>query len=504
MKRISTYLFIILSLVIAKVDAQEVVELRKNTSNKVILKYMFNVGSMMDPKGKEGLTLLTVRLISEGGSTSYSKSEIDDLLYPMAAKYEASMDKEVSVFTFEVHIDFIDKFYEIVSGLIYNPAFDQKDFDRIMSNQLNYVKQGIKSSSDEHYSKIALEDQLFRNTSYQHMLSGTVSGLNNITLEDVKNHYYKFFTKDNLMIGFAGKYPGEFKKKVIADTKKLIVLNIILPKAPEIIMSDGITVEIIEKEKAFGSAIFAGFPLAITRADDEFAALMVANRWLGEQLFEKIREKRGMNYGDYTFIEWSERGHPPHVPRNSNYLSLWIRPVQIAEKLRSQYPELADIKTGHAHFALRMALREIDMLAKNGISEEDFELTRQFLRSNTKLYTKTLETELGYLMDSRFYGRVDYIRELDDLLEKLTLDDVNKAAKKYLQIENMYICIVTDDSEAEPLAESLLNNESSPMSYSNLFKEGLSQDILNEDEEVSDFKLNIKSVEIIESKETFN
>jgi zinc protease len=52
----------------------------------------------------------------------------------------------------------------------------------------------------------------------------------------------------------------------------------------------------------------------ITRAKDDFAALMVANSWLGEhrksysQLYKKIREARSMNYGDYTYIEWYDNG----------------------------------------------------------------------------------------------------------------------------------------------------------------------------------------------------
>ena len=150
-----------------------------------------------------------------------------------------------------------------------------------------------------------------------------------------------------------------------------------------------------------------------------------------------------------------------------------------------------------------MAIREIVMLAKKGISQEDFELTRQFLRSYKKLFIQTTEKELGFLMDSHFYGRVNYIAELDDLLAKLTVDDVNEAAKKYFQVENMYVCIVTDDSETAALTENLLNNKPSPMSYSNLVREGLSEDILREDEEVSEYKLNVKSLNVINNQDTF-
>jgi zinc protease len=241
---------------------------------------------------------------------------------------------------------------------------------------------------------------------------------------------------------------------------------------------------------------------------------MVANSYLGEhrksygRLYQQLREKRSMNYGDYSYIEWYQQGGnnqipPSGVPRSSNYFSIWIRPVQIAKQLREQYNELKDIKIGHAHFSLRMALREVKQLIENGMSPEDFESTRNFLKSYIKLYIRTPNEQLGYLMDSKYYGRKDYSTELTGLLSKLKVQDVNNAIKKYFQIENMYVTIVTDESEAENLAESLKNNLESPMSYSDIVKEGLPKDIFHEDEEASKLKLNIKSVEIIKSEETF-
>ena len=194
---------------------------------------------------------------------------------------------------------------------------------------------------------------------------------------------------------------------------------------------------------------------------------------------------------------------PSGVPRQSNYFSIWIRPVQIAKQLKMQYEELKDVKVGHAHFALRMALREMDKMIKNGLSEEDFEATRAFLQSYIRLYIKSPEQQLGYLMDSKMYGRENYIQELGALFSNLTLEDVNNAIKKYMQIDNMKITIVTDVSEAEPLAESLLNNTISPMSYSNIVKAGLSEDILSEDAATENFKLNVKNVTIVDSKDTF-
>jgi zinc protease len=111
--------------------------------------------------------------------------------------------------------------------------------------------------------------------------------------------------------------------------------------------------------------------------------------------------------------------------------------------------------------------------------------------------------QLGFLMDSKFYGRKNYIAEMDGLLAKLTLADVNNAIKKYWNTKNMDIVIITDKSEAEPLAESLRNNAPSPMSYSNTLKPTLSAEIFAEDKVVENYPLPVKSVKIIDTSKPF-
>jgi len=493
--------------------SQDVVELKLPKSDKVVIKLMFKNGSVSDPVGKEGLTKLTAAMITSGGTKDITYSQVQEKIYPMAAYYGSGVDKEVTVFTFQVHKDFLNEFYGILKGLVLTPSFDQKDFDRIKSNQQNYVDQVIRSSSDEEYSKMLLEDFLFKGTKYQYPVEGKSESVNSISLDDVKQHYQNYFTNGNLMIGIAGNYSDGFKNTLLNDMKTLPsavpapVVKLIPPQP------DGIDVQIITKD-AFGSAIFMGFPMDITRSNDEFAALMVANSYLGEHrksygvLYDKIRTTRSMNYGDYSYIEWYDNGGsnmlpPPGVPRLTNYFSIWIRPVQIAKQLKQQYDELKDVKIGHAHFAIRLALREVDKLIKNGMTVKDFEATKEFLRSYIKLYIQSPSNRLGYLMDSKYYGRNDYIEETDKLLSKLTLDDVNKAIKKYWQIDNVKITIVTDKSEADELAKSIKENTYSPMSYSNLVKAGLPEDVLAEDEEVAGFKLNVKNVTVIKTEETF-
>ena len=494
--------------------AQEVVELKLPNTNKVTIKLMFKNGSVCDPAGKEGLTYLTSALVTQGGTGELTYADIQNKIYPSATEYYSSVDKEVSIFTFEVHQDFLNDFYPILKGLILYPSFAQSDFERVKRNQQNYVDQVIRASSDEEYSKKALEDFLFRGTKYQHMVQGKTESVKAITLDDVKDQYKNFFTRNNLMIGVAGNYSNEFLSTLKKDMQSLSDVKPIIPIQVTPQMPKGINVEIIQKDNAFGSAIFAGFPINLTRKDNDFAALMVANSFLGEhrksygKLYQKLRETRSMNYGDYSYIEWYDNGgrnmlQPSGTPRNTNYFSFWIRPVQIAKQLKNQYKELEDIHIGHAHYAIRMAIREIDNLVKNGMTNKDFEATRTFLRSYINLYVQTPSSRLGYLMDSKFYGKKDYVNEMDKKLAKLSLTDVNKAIKKYWQVENMCITIVTDKSEAEPLAKSLKENLTSPMNYSNIVKAGLPKEVLAEDDVVANYKLNVNEVKVINSADTF-
>ncbi len=112
--------------------------------------------------------------------------------------------------------------------------------------------------------------------------------------------------------------------------------------------------------------------------------LPIANSWLGEHrnssshLYQVIREERGLNYGDYSYIEYYPGGGgftvpPQNVARRQQIFEIWIRPVPNETR----------------HFALRAALREFQKLVDNGLTENEFQLTRGFLSKYALHYAAT-------------------------------------------------------------------------------------------------------------------
>lgn len=357
----------LLLILFVSANAQEIVQLPIPKSGKVTLRYMFRNGSVTDPAGKEGLTAITTDMLVESGTTKLTSTAIKKMIYPWAASMGSSTDKEVSIISFQVPTQYLDQFYnKVVRELLLHPSFSKSDFDRLLSNQQNYVEQVIRQSSDEEYGKKYLEAILFSGTPYGQLVEGNAASVHSITVDDAKKHYQSFYTNSNVLVGIAGDYTPAFVTKLKADVG---LLSPIKPKLPVLTMPaqpKGISVEIVSKKGALGSAVSAGFPMNLTRSKNDFAALMVANSWLGEhrksysRLYQKIREARSMNYGDYTYIEWYDNGGsnmlpPSGTPRSLNYTSIWLRPVQTAKGLKGQYPELNNIKIGHAHFAIRMA-----------------------------------------------------------------------------------------------------------------------------------------------------
>jgi len=528
------YILMCLCISFSLFTQEKVIELPLQNSAFVTMKVMFRIGSINDPKGKEGLTYLVSQMLADGASKPYSLKQKEDLLFPMGATFTVSVDKEAVVFTGEVHKDHLKSFYSLFSASLLKNIFSEADFNRLKDQQKNVVTTDMIYTDDERLSKRVLEQELFKGHPYAHLVEGTESGVSSITRKDVLDHYTHYFTKNNLILGIAGGYTSAFKDAFVADFAKLPEGKNGLIELPKPEMPSGVETTIVAKENTFGSAIFMGFPYELTRSSNDFAAMMVMNSWFGEHrkaysyLYQRMREDRSLNYGDYSYLEWYPNGGRVQLPltgtpRRSNYFSIWIRPVQIAkqlahikgvmgqngefipktEKNKLDKKRLKSPELGQAHFVIRQALYELDKLVFEGLSEEEFALTRDFVRGYIKQYIRTQELRLGYLMDSYCYGREDFITEMDKALATLTLNDVNTAIKKYLSAKNMYVAVITDTDEAKTLETHIKKNKRSPIIYKPSVYVGLSQKLLNEDIEILRYTYKKGEVKQIDSKTLF-
>lgn len=471
--------------------AIETVALPSPGSPLVAVRLMFMVGSIHDPAGKEGLAALTGLMIGQAGTQQRSYKELVEALYPMAASISVTTDREVTVVAGEIHREKLNEFTALMTEAVLAPGFRESDFTRNKEQLLAFLTNTLRASNDELLGLEVMQQVIFRNHPFSHAPAGTVKGLENITLEDVKQFYRKHYTQGSLLLGVAGGYRLDYLAslaKTFSSLPQGTSATMPLPK-PETISGRYFT--LIEKETS-SVGIHLGFPLPINRSHQDYYPLMVANSFLGEhrtfhgRLMQQLRGKRGLNYGDYSYIEYWHNppftSNPsPNVPRRHQYFSVWIRPVV----------------PNTAHFALRNAIYELNRLISRGMNQDEFELTRDFIINYSKLWAQTLAKRLGFLMDSRFYDTDYFIDQIEERLKKLTVGDVNKAIRKHLQTANYQAVFVTNN--AADVKGYLENDEPSPMQY-NTAPEA---EVVEADKTIDKLKVQPTRIDIIPVAEVF-
>ncbi len=467
------------ALMAAQAPAPQTVTL-PGQSPLVTFRIVFRTGAASDPAGKPGAAALTAAMLAQGGTREMTYKQILDAMFPMATHVSSQVDKEMTTFSGTTHIDNLNKFYSLFKAMLLDPGWREDDFQRLREDAINYLRVSLRGNNDEELGKEVLYNTVYAGHPYGWDNEGTVSSLQKLTLDDLKAFYRQHYTQANLIIGLAGGYPPEFLAKVKKDFAALPEGKPDAVRLPEPKRAEGLRVTIVDKPTR-SVAYSIGFPIDVKRGDPDYPALLVASSYFGQhrisggRLYTRMRELRGLNYGDYSYIEYFPRGMfqfepDPNLARRQQIFQMWIRPVEPAT----------------AHFALRLAMYELDNLIKNGLDEQSFERTRTFVSKYVNLLTSTKNAELGYLIDSRWYGTPEYTAYVRNALAKLTREDVNRAIRKHLRTTDLDIVVVT--SNAKAFAQQLISNEPSPMKYNSPKPEN----IMNEDKTVERWKLDIK------------
>lgn len=485
---------------LAELPKLRLVEEPNPASALVNLRVAFRAGSIHDPEGKKGLAQLTASLIADAGTRSKSLAELTKAYAATGSGLGALVDKERTSFVLNAPKSKASEALDLALEQLVEAGFKEEDFRRLKARQLNALKVGLKANNDEELGKLALEARMYAGA-YASPVLGTESGLEAITLEDVKAFAKAYYTRPRLLIGLGGGFDGDLKAKVLRGLAPLgegDAPKVLVSEAEHV--SDGSHLFIVTKETR-ATAISIGLPLRerdekgvamdarVNRAHPDFAALWVATSHLGQHrdstgvLYQRLREERGLNYGNYAYLEAFPGGMfqfqpEPGVARWFNHWQVWIRPV--------------DPK--HGAFALKAALFELDKLVKHGMTEKEFEASRTFLVKFLDHLNDTGAKKLGHDLDMAGYGLpADYAGTMKAKLRALKADDVNRVLRKYLRTTNLDIAVITKDAEA---FQKDLFADASPLPKYDAPKPKLKV----EDEAIARFKLDVQPKNIAVQK----
>src|SRR2546426_9094831 len=142
-------------------------ELPANQNAIVDVQIRFRTGSVDDPRGKAGLTDLTARVMTEGGTQALSAKQLLEALFPLAAELDVLVDKELTTFMARVHKDNLAELLPIVTDVVHHPRPDPAEFRRLREDAVNDIEKRLRQGGDQNLGQEVPQETMVRRQPFQ-------------------------------------------------------------------------------------------------------------------------------------------------------------------------------------------------------------------------------------------------------------------------------------------------------------------------------------------------
>ncbi len=384
------------------------------TSMQLVFK---NSGSMTEEK--EGLSKFCAKMFNEGtkklGSVGFARE-----LESKAIHLSASSGTET--FVFEVS-SLKEQFKEAISflkELLKDPNFTKEAFEKVKTMTLGNLKS--KESDYDYIAALNLKLLMYENTPLGHPFLGDYRSINSLILKDVEDFAKKRVVLNRAIIVIGGDMSEE---EALEEAKSVLE---ILPKGESgkigfYYPTDEKRKKVVKKEDIKQAYIDFGSPFYLKVNDPDnykakVAAFILGAGGFGSRLMEEIRVKRGLAYSAYSRINLT--------------------------KSHSDFTGYLQTKLKSANEAVEIVKEVIKDFVKNGASKEELNQAKKFLLGSEPLRSETLSQRLNRAFLEYYNGfGLGYYKKQLDLIEKLTLEDLNAFIKKHKEINDLSFSIVT-------------------------------------------------------------
>ncbi len=300
-----------------------IIAVKKDKLPIFYMEMVIKSGSVLDPEGKEGTANLVGLLVDEGTKTR-SSEEIAEYIESIGSHFSVSVGRaRTEIFARSLTSD-VDSLLEIVSDIVMNPTFPEKEFEREKRRQKSSIMNNL---SDPNYvTMVKLNELVYEGTGLAHPPDGYIASIDKITLEDVKEFYGKYWIPNLAYVVVVSDLdPKVAIDKVEKHFSKWESKEVKLPDIP--IIKPKKKVEVFHMEGINQAYIGMAFPVYIQRNSPDYNKVRVANYILGgsgfsSRILKKIRVEKGYAYSAYSYVM------PNIVWKDEKYPSIFISNLQ--------------------------------------------------------------------------------------------------------------------------------------------------------------------------------
>jgi len=393
----------------------------------VNLNLVVKSGGAAEPAGKGGLAAITAEMLDEG-TTSRSAAAIADRFASVGASLSVTAGWDSSTVSLRTLTRHLDTALEVYADVIANPAFPEQDFARLRDSHLAEIK--IERTQPEAVADVVVHRVLYGHHTYGHPLSGDEASLAGITRQDVRAFYDAYIRPNNAALIVVGDVHAA---DVVAKLDKAFAswnpcATPARPASAPAPARDRGGIYLVDRPGSVQSVVQVA-QVGAPRNTPDFFPLEVMNRILGgatsARLYMNLRQDKGYTYGARSAFNY-RRDAGPFVARAS------VQGFSTRESVVEFLKELDGIRGGIP------------------ISAEEIESARQAIIRGFPREFETPEQIAARLEAVVTYGLPDtYFNTYTQRIAAVTLDDVNRVAKQYLQPDRMAIVVVGDRASIE-------------------------------------------------------
>lgn len=375
---------------------------RRVTGNEVVAtRVYFRGGSRNINEKNAGIETLMWE-VAQVGTKNFTKSQINREKDRVGTVITSGGSYDFSVVASLCIRQHFDRTWNLLSDVILNPTFDEKEVALEKDKLINALRQ---ENDDPENQVTSLSDKLLYVTHpYSNRPFGTVETIGKLTAADLKAYHRTQLAASRMLVVIVGNIPlDEIKRKIEASFGKLPQGDYKPGPPPEFKNNTKAELEIIDKVVPT-NYIRGTFP-APSIGDPDYPALMVAQTILAQLFKIEVRDKRNLSYAPN--IDLSTQA------TNTGFIS---------------------VSTPKPNEAIKIMFDQIDLLQRNVLPPAMLtEIVTGFLTT----YYRNLETN-----DSQAARLAEYellagnwrkaLTWLDDVA-KVKPEDINRVANKYLK-----------------------------------------------------------------------
>jgi len=366
-----------------------------------------------------GLASLTNGLL--GTATQYHNEEqIINAFESVGAQFSTSSLKDMSIVSLRTltRQPILKKSLDTFTEVITQPSFEQKYLTRERRQTLRSIEASKQSPAS--IASLAFDKAVFANHPYAHPKIGTEKSIKQISLQDLKQHYDKFYVAKNLTIALVGDITKVKAKQIARQISHGLNVGKKAKNNPVITAlksSQKIHIEFPSKQ----THLLIG-QSGVNRSHPDYYPLYLGNHIFGGSgltsiLSDEIREKKGLAYSAYSYF----------TKMKSNGFFM----------MRMQ------TKNDQALEAKNIALQTLKNFRNNAIDTQKLQDGKDNIIGGFALETASNANILTYLSIIGFYDLpLDYLSGFTDKIKDISAQDIQNAYERLIDMDKLIILSV--------------------------------------------------------------